>query len=231
MKEIALTQGFTAKVDDCDYAKVSKFKWCANKGSGNKTPYAVRGERLSGKLVRVSLHRMIARAEPGDKVEFVNGDTLDCRRENLVVYDGSYLRHPEYLDFGASKYKGVAWYDRIGMWVAVYNLSVLGLYGKDREDAAAIVYNISARSAGVSESELNKVPGYRPDGANRIPEADVVNKYRGVRRRSHGSFEASVQVEGKRYVIGYYPDEGEAVRAYNNECDRVGVPGRKNRIA
>ena len=57
MKEIKLTQGKVAIVDDTDYEKVKFFKWCASKD--NRTYYAVSLEKINGKWKRVKMHRLI----------------------------------------------------------------------------------------------------------------------------------------------------------------------------
>jgi hypothetical protein len=72
MKEIQLTQGFVALVDDSDYAWASQFCWHA----------AVRGTQVyAGRNGGFLMHRELL---PGAKiVDHVNGNTLDNRRENL----------------------------------------------------------------------------------------------------------------------------------------------------
>lgn len=75
MKEIALTQGKVALVDDEDYALVSAITWCANAQAGHW--YAVAPHR------KLKMHRLILRAPAGTHVDHVNGDGLDNRRANL----------------------------------------------------------------------------------------------------------------------------------------------------
>ncbi len=91
MKKLPLTKGQFAIVDDADYPKLSAYNWCALRSGGNVF-YATRSEKQSeeGKKGRrtIYLQRHIVNAPDGVKVKFVNGNTLDCRRRNLVV-DGA----------------------------------------------------------------------------------------------------------------------------------------------
>lgn len=75
MKKIPLTQGYSAIVDDDDFAVVNQFKWCFANG------YA---KRKSNKSI-ILLHRFLLGLLPGDgiKVDHKNSDGLDNRRVNI----------------------------------------------------------------------------------------------------------------------------------------------------
>jgi len=63
-----------------------KFSWCLWKGAKNKSFYAVRGVRTEdNKVFLLHLHRLMAFALPGERVSFLSGNSLDCRRSNLLV--------------------------------------------------------------------------------------------------------------------------------------------------
>lgn len=83
MKEIQLTRGYVAIVDDEDFPAVSRFKWSA--GTANGGVYAIRMEKVSGKKKQFSIHRMLMGNPKGKQVDHINHDTLDCRRANLRV--------------------------------------------------------------------------------------------------------------------------------------------------
>lgn len=57
MKLIPLTQGKFAQVDDEDYERINKYKWCAHKQPD--TYYAVRTCIIKGKQVTLQMHREI----------------------------------------------------------------------------------------------------------------------------------------------------------------------------
>lgn len=78
---IPLTRGLDTIVSPEDEAFASK-KWYAGTTHPSKT-YAMRVEQANGKRGAVYLHRLIARAAPGQMVDHANGNTLDNRRENL----------------------------------------------------------------------------------------------------------------------------------------------------
>ena len=88
MKYIQLTQGQFAIVDDEDYKKLAKHKWCAYWDRQAKSYYAVRGIRLpSGKKTTERMHRRILGLSRHDKREgdHVNHVTLDNRHANLRI--------------------------------------------------------------------------------------------------------------------------------------------------
>ena len=70
-------------VDDEEFYRVNNKNWCLNKGKMNNGFYVMYGVRNGNNVRKVYLHRLIAGAEPGDRIEFVNGNTLDCRKTNL----------------------------------------------------------------------------------------------------------------------------------------------------
>mgnify|MGYP001561659861 CR=1 FL=1 len=80
MKEIPLTQGKVAIVDDSDFERLSQFKWHAQK-SGN-TFYADR-YNLYDKPRAIRMHREIMNAPKGTQVDHKNGNGLDNRKGNL----------------------------------------------------------------------------------------------------------------------------------------------------
>lgn len=83
MKEIQLTKGLVAIVDDKDFEELSKYKWSAS--HDGKSFYACRSFGYKdGKQKKIKMHRQIL----GDKcvglqVDHINMNTLDNRRENL----------------------------------------------------------------------------------------------------------------------------------------------------
>lgn len=88
MKEIILSKGLNALVDDADYALVNQFKWSASESQGNGRTakfYAARLERQTpGKYKKKYLHRFVLGDYQGPLVvDHINGNSLDCRKENL----------------------------------------------------------------------------------------------------------------------------------------------------
>lgn len=101
-KELTLTKGFVALVDDDDYPYLSQWKWTYSGG------YALRKEKRGGKAYRIMLHRQITNAPQGLDVDHWDGNGLNNCRSNLRVStrtQNNANRKP--YAFGASKYKGV----------------------------------------------------------------------------------------------------------------------------
>jgi hypothetical protein len=81
MKEIPLTQGKVALVDDENYDYLNQWKWCAH-GYRNRV-CAVRTKNIKGKYITIIMARLILDAPEGKQVDHINLDALDNRRCNL----------------------------------------------------------------------------------------------------------------------------------------------------
>jgi len=82
MKEIPLTQGKVALVDDELYPQLSLLHWCALRVGPNRW-YAVTS--LPNSNANQYMHRRIVPDAGSEFVHHVNGNPLDNRRENLVA--------------------------------------------------------------------------------------------------------------------------------------------------
>src|SRR4030042_636999 len=83
-------------------------------------------------------------------------------------------------------------------------------------------------------SFINKIPGISKDELIKFPSNHIFHVkssiYRGVYRKSENLWLAHIQYKGVREIIGYYPSEVIAARAYNYRCDDLAFPTRKNKI-
>jgi len=145
-KQIPLTRGYVAIVDDDDFDEVSQYKWHAVTKGG--FPYAVRGVGKRPNRGKVSLHRVLLNAPDGMEVDHRNGDTLDCRRENLrLATHRQNAANRTLTPQSRSGFKGVYWYARDSRWAAQIRVAgtkmFLG-YFEFAEDAARI-YDDAAR--------------------------------------------------------------------------------------
>ena len=117
MKEIKLTRGKLALVDDGDYERVSSFKWYAL--SGKHTFYAARTGRLGESHTHL-MHRDILGPGVVSEVDHKNGNGLDNRRDNIRPATdaensrGFRVKSPK----ATSRFRGVYFYKRTGKWVA-----------------------------------------------------------------------------------------------------------------
>lgn len=87
MKEIPLTQGKTALVDDNQYSHLSKYRWHYI-GTG-KIGYAARSFYNNKKRYQIYMHREIMNPDIGMEIDHIDHNTLDNRRCNLRICDRS----------------------------------------------------------------------------------------------------------------------------------------------
>src|SRR6186997_2284150 len=86
MKQIPLTQGRVAIVDDEDYEGLIKNKWWfRDVKSEHRKGYACRSVRVGGKKMIVMMHRQIMGLgwDTSIQVDHIDGNGLDNRRSNL----------------------------------------------------------------------------------------------------------------------------------------------------
>lgn len=79
MKEIILSNGKIAIVDNEDFKRLNKYKWSFVQG------YAFRNTHRNRKNGTVRMHREILKAPMGTDVDHKNGNRLDNRKENIRV--------------------------------------------------------------------------------------------------------------------------------------------------
>lgn len=143
MKEIYLTNGQTAQVDDEDFEHVSQFEWRAQRG-GN-TFYAVGS--IDGKAIL--LHRLLMNAPDGIEVDHIHGNGLNCTRENmrLATHAQNMKNRAKQKNGLTSIYKGVHFKRSHGRWSAELQIDgkckFLGYF--DDEIDAAHAYDDAAR--------------------------------------------------------------------------------------
>jgi hypothetical protein len=96
MKLIPLTKGYSAKVDDADYADLSQYKWQAL--VNGKYVYAQRTYRCD----TIPMHSAIMHTPAGQEVHHLDNDGLNNQRGNMVN-----VTHAEHM----ARYtmRGAAW--------------------------------------------------------------------------------------------------------------------------
>jgi AP2 domain len=146
MKEIVLTQGKVALVDDRDFGRLNKFKWLAHE-TGN-TFYAERMYTTQdGKRHVIGMHRLIINTPNGLDTDHINGNGLDNRRINLRS-----VTHRKNLQNirteKTSKYPGVCWRKRDKKWQAQIKISgrVMNLGCYPDEETAGLVYVVACET-------------------------------------------------------------------------------------
>jgi hypothetical protein len=162
MKQIELTRGEYATVDDDDYSWLTNYNWYAHT-SPNTCYAATRLRRRDGGYMNIRMHQLILRPQPGEVVDHMNGNGLDNRKCNLrTCSQAQNVRNSRAR--GVSIYKGVCstpsgkWRARI--WLNSKRSLWLGVF--DSEVAAAAAYNNAALQLHGEYAKLNSIPNLSP---------------------------------------------------------------------
>lgn len=120
MREIKLTQGKFALVDDDNFEYLNQFKWYAWKE--NYVYYALRHPPRDMKIQKtIRMHREILKLSDGDGiiVDHINRDGLDNRKCNLRrVSSQVNVINRGLRSTNKSGYVGVCWHKRVKKWSA-----------------------------------------------------------------------------------------------------------------
>jgi hypothetical protein len=148
MKQIPLTQGKFALVDDNDYEELSQCNWCAAWNCHTRSFYAQRhSSSVNGKRTIILMHRVILGAKSGQESDHRNHDTLDNRRENLRLCTHNENQHNQKPQMGSSSFKGISWHKLTHKWRAQIQFNAsrhhLGCFTDELDAARA--YDTAAR--------------------------------------------------------------------------------------
>lgn len=142
MKEIPLTQGRVALVDDEDYEELNKYKWFLI--STPRNCYAARRERVH----IVYMHRQLLGVTDSLEVDHIDHDGLNNQRNNIRLCTTRQNNHNSRAkSTSTSQYKGVTWYKAYSKWKATirYGKEHLFLGYFQQEEDAARAYDQMAR--------------------------------------------------------------------------------------
>jgi hypothetical protein len=158
--EIDLGKGHVAVIDDEDAELVIGYKWYPMTVVGKV--YGAGWKHLPPGRFFVHLHRLIANAQPGEIIDHADGDTLNCRRNNLrrvTRQQNNANRRPNRKP-ASSQYKGVFLCRRTGRFRAriTYNWKRIYLGYFEREEDAARAYNAKAAELFGEFAYLNPLP-------------------------------------------------------------------------
>lgn len=162
-KEIQLTQGKVAIVDDDDFELLNKWKWCFHKRENRNTGYAVRNERSAdGKDRTVPMHRSIMNLHFSDtkEVDHRNGNGCDNQRKNLRVCSRQENQCNGVLPVNnKSGFRGVFWVKENLKWRAKISYRNRTIYLGSFSDKAlaAHAYNEAARKYHGEFARFNEV--------------------------------------------------------------------------
>ena len=163
---VPLTQGYVALVDAEDAVRVLSYRWQTARAQSGLV-YASASQRHIRRQYRM-LHRFVLGiTDRGITVDHINGDGLDCRRENLRLatqqqqtWNRRIIDRPK-----SSRFKGVFWRrdHRLragGDWCARLTVNGKRLYAYRRSEiVAALAYNDMARQHFGEFAWLNTIEG------------------------------------------------------------------------
>ncbi len=143
MKEIPLTRGYVAWVDDDDFDRVRKYKWQADVSRDGLRVYAIT-TLIKPERRNIRLHRLVLNATEGQLVDHIGGNstTLDCRKHNLRFASKGLNAANSKPRINGSGHRGVCFHPQTRKWRASFVVDgkriSLGLFTK-KEDAASTV--------------------------------------------------------------------------------------------
>ena len=154
MKEIQLTQGKVALVNDEDFEKLNQFKWHLAKY--RKSSYAIRNITVNGKQKKIPMHCAVMN---GKGIDHIDHNGLNNQRSNLRFCTKSEnAMNNQKQKNCTSIYKGVYFFKRDKKWMAHIELNgkqtYLGTFSSEVD--AALAYNEKAIELFGEFANLNK---------------------------------------------------------------------------
>lgn len=162
MKEIPLTQGYVALIDNEDFERLNQFKWYCMLDRGRKTRYAVRqirhpegGFYTYGKYTRprqrtVRMHNEILSIKDGFVTDHIDGNGLNNCRNNLryatLSQNTSNRKILKHNSVRGSSFRGVYKTYKSQTWSAAikHNKKLIYLGSFIHEVDAAKAYDLAA---------------------------------------------------------------------------------------
>lgn len=148
-RTLTLTQGKVALVDLDIFDQVSQWKWSAARTGKHRIRwYAVRNTKnKDGNYRLLYLHHVVLPCPKGLMPDHINGDSLDYRRQNLLLATNQQNCANSERKGGAirsSRYKGVHFHNN--KWEATIRVNLVKKYlGRfSNEEDAAAAYNKAA---------------------------------------------------------------------------------------
>lgn len=161
VKEIPLTKGYIALVDDEDYEWLMQWKWHYE---DSEVGYARSFEKVDGRQVQFKMHQKIMEQcghnLTGFEVDHVDGNGLNNRKSNLRLATRiQNARNRKVNKNNTSGYKGVSLLPH-GRWISYITHQkrriTIGLY--DTREEAARAYNEVATILHGEFARLNNLP-------------------------------------------------------------------------
>lgn len=142
MKEIELTQGMVALIDEEDFDRVNQYKWHLSKTHKNKSYCEYQIYDGKGNRVRRYMHRFILNiVDKSIEIDHIDGNGLNNQKQNLRESNRNENMSNRTVNNknNTSGYRGVYWHKAGNKWMASLQHKgkyvYLGLY-EDKDEAA-----------------------------------------------------------------------------------------------
>jgi hypothetical protein len=105
MKEISLTRGKVALIDDEDFKYLNQWKWYAHKIG--RTYYADCTQKINDHFIHVYMHRIIMKPSKGMEIDHIDHNGLNNQKSNLrfCTHSQNMKNHSQH---GLKKFVGVS---------------------------------------------------------------------------------------------------------------------------
>jgi hypothetical protein len=154
-KCIPLKDGYTVKVDEDQLELLLEHRWYLSAHF-----HAITNVKVDGKWKQTYMEDFLLPHSENFKVGFKNGDTLDCRVENLEI-----VPYTPIIKQKTSDYRGVSYHKPSNRWFARIKkdgkVTHIGTFSS--EIACANAYNHYATELLGGKAKLNQVPFMRED--------------------------------------------------------------------
>jgi len=227
MKQIPLTQGQFAIVDDEDYDFLMQWKWVAQKSK--KTFYAFKSV-AAPKKSRILMHRLLIKvSDPKIYVDHRDGNGLNNQKSNLRPCTPTQNQHNQQLSKNnKTGFKGVYFSSANNKFVSTIMVNkkalFLGLFTNPID--AALAYDIAAIELHKDFSRLNfpEQKEYPENLLIRIKSlisgsvivSNNTSGFRGVNfNKQTGRFQAQIALKRKSIFLGRFVTDIEAAKAYD----------------
>lgn len=243
MKEIKLTKGYVALVDDADYDFLNQWKWCANGIKLNiyakravRKKIVINGDNYFASTL-ISMHRVIMGVdEKNIFIDHIDGNGLNNQRSNLrCCTQIQNSRNRRFTGTKTSIYKGVHQKGIANQWRANINtvdgVLHLGTYATEKE--AAVAYNIAAIKYFGEFANLNKIEeSIIPVKIKTFKIPNKSSQYRGVSfHKKDKAWQAAIKVNNKAIYLGRFSNEVDAAICYNEAAIKyLGKDARLNNV-
>ncbi|HII92261.1 MAG TPA: hypothetical protein HA262_08875 [Methanosarcina sp.] len=155
VKEIQLTQGKVALVDDEFFPFLKRFSWCAHKQKNKDRLLFYARTVIRGK--QIYMHQLILNSKQGMDCDHINGNGLDNRLKNLRTVTHRHNMINKHVK-RSSKFPGVHWHKRDKRWRARAKINGKDLFfGNHKSELNAFkAYRNGLKAHGIDVTYLDE---------------------------------------------------------------------------